>query len=119
MNLVNENGENQKSYSYKINNLTLKNPNTPCSINYNSNNNIILISYSYYDSTAKTIDYYLLKFTFDKNKNSFEFSSKLNTIQNDFTLSNNEMSELIWSFFHVIFLMMIIYFVYLEEIIKD
>ena len=99
LNLVNENGENQKSYSYKINNLTLKNPNTPCSINYNSNNNIILISYSYYDSTAKTIDYYLLKFTFDKNKNSFEFSSKLNTIQNDFTLSNNEMSELIWSFF--------------------
>ena len=97
LNLVNENGENQKSYSYKINNFTLKNPNTPCSINYNSNNKIILISYSYYDSDAKTIDYYLLKFKF--NQNSFEFSSKLNIIQNGFSLSSDEMSELIWSFF--------------------
>ena len=97
LNLVNQNGESQKSFSYKINNFTLKNPNTPCSINYNSNNKIILISYSYYDSDAKTIDYYLLKFKF--NQNSFEFSSKLNIIQNGFSLSSDEMSELIWSFF--------------------
>ena len=97
LNLVNQNGESQKSYSYTINNFTLNNPNTPCSINYNSNKNIILITYSYYKSDDRTIDYYLLKFTFKEN--SFEFSSKLNIIQNDFSLSSNEMSELIWSFF--------------------
>ena len=98
LSLVNSKGEIINSISYNVNDVNLKIPNIPCSLNYNSNNNIILLSYSYYNSTEETMDYYILKFLFNKETNSIEYLDRLNIIQNEISLSEGDLLELLWSY---------------------